>query len=411
MFARERGFLSQKGSGVGRGVKEKQVLIGVKLVDRTKSSTNAGTGLFSESDGTLNDANPLKEETIAMECPVVNTPDVGPNPPLPMQEANSASNAPGKPSYATATGKPNGKKVSVRTLFTPGGNEIDMVVPMDLFVLLVHDLLILLMIFSWERRWHTLLLLTISMDGLDPILENGPWFIWNNPLIQKKLHPDENLLKEDVSTVPVWVKLHGVPIMAFSEDVLSRSSYARVMIELRADVELKDNIVVAMPKITKEGHYTCNDCVEYEWKPPKCSSCKVFGHIHEECPKNTGAGEKKTVKKPSQTSEGVPIGPKMGFKPQKNIELNSNPFDVLNSVDNDVEFGTNRRTTNFVNNGDASSGSSFMNIDNDGQFASNTSIGEKIDKIERQIMGLLQVDHHDITGGEESEVSWIDEVL
>nr|GFC86087.1 hypothetical protein [Tanacetum cinerariifolium] len=24
-------------------------------------STNAGTGLFSESDGTLNDANPLKE--------------------------------------------------------------------------------------------------------------------------------------------------------------------------------------------------------------------------------------------------------------------------------------------------------------------------------------------------------------
>ncbi|GKF15294.1 hypothetical protein Tco_0056756 [Tanacetum coccineum] len=71
-----------------------------------------------------------------------------------------------------------------------------------------------------------------------------------------------------------------VPVTAFSEDGLSsivtklgtplmldsyksdmcmqywgRSSYARVMIELRADVELKDNIVVAMPKITKEGHY------------------------------------------------------------------------------------------------------------------------------------------------------------
>ncbi|GJV39930.1 hypothetical protein Tco_1418370 [Tanacetum coccineum] len=81
-----------------------------------------------------------------------------------------------------------------------------------------------------------------------------------------------------------------------------RSSYARVMIKLRADVELKDNIVVAMPKITREGHYTCNVHVEYEWKPLRCSSCKVFGHIHEECLKNIGAGEKKTVKKPSQTS-------------------------------------------------------------------------------------------------------------
>nr|GFA33295.1 hypothetical protein [Tanacetum cinerariifolium] len=42
-------------------------------------------------------------------------------------------------------------------------------------------------------------------------------------------------------------------------------------------------------------------------------------------------------------------------------------------------------TTDLVNNGAASSGSSFMNIGNDGEFASNTPIGEKIEKIERQI--------------------------
>ncbi|GJS49629.1 reverse transcriptase domain-containing protein [Tanacetum coccineum] len=92
----------------------------------------------------------------------------------------------------------------------------------------------------------------------------------------------------------------GTPLMldSYTSDMCmqswGRSSYARVIIELRADVALKDNIVVAMPKITKEGHYTCNVHVEYEWKPPRCSSCKVFGHIHEECPKNTGVGEKKT---------------------------------------------------------------------------------------------------------------------
>ncbi|GJR97523.1 retrotransposon protein, putative, ty1-copia subclass [Tanacetum coccineum] len=249
-----------------------------------------------------------------------------------------------------------------------------------------------------------------SMDGLDVMLENGTWFIRNHPLILKKWHPDENLLKEDVNTIPVWVKLHGVPVTAFSEDGLSatatklgtplmldsytsdmcmqswgRSSYARVMIELRADVESKDNIVVAMPKIIREGHYLCNVCVKYECKPLRCTSCKVFGHIHEECPKNIGAGEKKTLMKPSQTFRGVSVGPKIGFKPQKEyrpvpkkpsssnkkkgvvptIEVsNSNPFEVLNSVDNDAELGTNGGTTNLVNNEATSSGSSFMNIDN-----------------------------------------------
>ncbi|GJT03505.1 hypothetical protein Tco_0824674 [Tanacetum coccineum] len=197
--------------------------------------------------------------------------------------------------------------------------------------------------------------------------------------------------------------------------------------ELRANLELKDKIVMAMPKITREGHYTFNFSVEYEWKPPRCSSCKVFvrnkssqdlilpridqgvgstvfGHYHEECPKNTGAGEKKTMKKPSQTSRGVSLGPKMGFKPKKEYRLvpkkpnagfsgnkkkgveptievsNSNPFDVINSVDNDVEFGTNRGTTNLVNNEATSCGSSFMNVGN--SSSDTTPIIDKVWKFE-----------------------------
>ncbi|GKB46792.1 cytokinin dehydrogenase 3-like protein [Tanacetum coccineum] len=331
---------------------------------------------------------------------------------------NTAGNAPGKSSYTNITSKLSGIKVKVCTLFTPGGNGIDMVVLVDS----IRDIS--------ARFANTAYGFFLGKKVAYPVIANYMLclkmvhgFIRNNPLILKKWHPDENLLKEDVSTVPVWVKLHGVPVTAFSEDGLSaiatklgtplmldsytsdmcmqswgRSSYARVMIELRADVELKDNIVVGMPKITREGHYTCNVRVEYEWKPPRCSSCKVFGHIHEECMKNTGAGEKKTMKKPSQASRGVPVGPKMAFKSQKEyrhvtkkpntssscnkkkgveptIEVsNSNPFDVLNSVDNDVEFGTNRGTSNLGNNEATPSGSSFMNIDNDGEFASNTPI-------------------------------------
>ncbi|GKB55722.1 ribonuclease H-like domain-containing protein, partial [Tanacetum coccineum] len=294
----ERGFLSQKGSEVGRGVKEKQVPTRVKSVDRTKTNTDVGTGLFTESDGTLNDANPLKE------------------------------------------------------VVSP-------------YVIDEH----------------------VAMEVQSPLVAQT--YSVQSPVVEK----------EPVATKRGYSS-HGLTHIQsdMSMQSLDRSSYARVMIELRADVELKDNIVVAMPKITREGHYTCNVRVEYEWKPPRCSSCKVFGHIHEECPKNTGAGEKKTVKKPSQTSRGVSVGPKMGFKPHKEYRLvpkkstasssgnkkkcveptievsNSNPFDVLNLVDNDGEFGTNRGTTNLVNNEATSSGSSFMHVDNDGELASNTPI-------------------------------------
>ncbi|GKC95478.1 hypothetical protein Tco_1160920 [Tanacetum coccineum] len=64
---------------------------------------------------------------------------------------------------------------------------------------------------------------------------------------------------------------------------------------------------------------------------------------------------------------------KKGVEPTIEVS-NSNPFDVLNSVDHDVEFGTSGETTNLVNNEATISGSYFMNIDNNGEFASNTPI-------------------------------------
>ncbi|GJW00437.1 retrotransposon protein, putative, ty1-copia subclass [Tanacetum coccineum] len=303
----------------------------------------------------------LEDTTILGSFPLLSTP-----------VTITAGNAPGKSSYDNVTGKPSGKKLNIHTLFTPDSNGIDVVV-------LVESIRAIS-----KRYANTAFGFFLGKWVAYPVVAN-----YNNPLILKKWHPDENLLKEDVSTVPVWDKLLGVPVTAFSEDGLSAivaklgtplmldsytsdmcmqswvsSSYARAMIELRADVELKDNIVVAMPKIKGECHYICNVRVEYEWKPPRCTSCKVFGHIHEKCPKNTGASEKKTLKKPSQTSRGVSVGPKMGFKPQKEyrhvlkkptasssgskkkrveptIEVsNANPFEVLNSVDNDVDTST-----------------------------------------------------------------------
>ncbi|GKC35904.1 putative reverse transcriptase domain-containing protein [Tanacetum coccineum] len=188
------------------------------------------------------------------------------------------------------------------------------------FLSKVKGMLIRPMVSSWESGWLTPSLLT--MLG---ILGN----------------PDVNLMKEDVFNVSVWVKIHGVPVTTFTEYGLSaiatkigtplmldsytsdmciqswgRSSYARAMIEIRADAELKDTIVVAMPKLTGEGFYTCTIRVKYEWKPPKCTCCKVFDHIQEDCPKNLGLGVAKNLKKPILAPRGVPVG-------SKNVETSS----------------------------------------------------------------------------------------
>nr|GFD33666.1 hypothetical protein [Tanacetum cinerariifolium] len=69
------------------------------------------------------------------------------------------------------------------------------------------------------------------------------------------------------------------------------STYARALIEIRVDVELKDTIMVAMPKLVGE----------------------------DECPKNIGSSVVKNLKKPSQAPRVLLVGPNVGFKLAKQL--------------------------------------------------------------------------------------------
>ncbi|GKB36803.1 hypothetical protein Tco_0881745 [Tanacetum coccineum] len=127
---------------------------------------------------------------------------------------------------------------------------------------------------------------------------------------------------------------------------------------------------MAIPKLVGVGFYTCIVRVEYKWKPSRCACCKIFGHV----PKNIYSYVVKNMKNHCQTPRGVPVGPKVGFKlvkqvyrqvskknnvntsgnKKKDVEPtievnNSNPFDVLNSIENNVNLGTNGGTSNLAN--------------------------------------------------------------
>ncbi|GJT58192.1 reverse transcriptase domain-containing protein [Tanacetum coccineum] len=240
-------------------------------------------------------------------------------------------------SYANVTSEPSRNTMSFHTLITPAGNGVDVV------VLVAYPVVANNVRNTWGKYGLVKSMLNsstglfsfwfCSMDGLDAMLENDLWFIRNNPLIMKKCNPDVNLLKEDVGNIPVWVKLHGVLVMTFSEDGLSA--------------------------IATNG---------------------------DECPKNIGSDVAKNWNNPSQAPRGVLVCPKVGFKPIKQVYRPLSKKNNVNTSGNKKKDVESRKegTSNLASKEVNSSGSSFWNVGD--SSTSTTPIVDKIDKFEKLII-------------------------
>ncbi|GJW05997.1 zinc knuckle CX2CX4HX4C containing protein [Tanacetum coccineum] len=149
-----------------------------------------------------------------------------------------------------------------------------------------------------------------TKEGMEKVIENGPWLVRRGPLILNVWTPNTVLRKEEVKKAPMWVKMHHVSIAAYSEVGLSlittqigspimldtytsnmrvrswgKKEYARALIEISAERELMESIVIAIPLGKGKGHTLATIDIDYEWKPPLCSTCKIFDHTNEKCPK------------------------------------------------------------------------------------------------------------------------------
>ncbi|GJT13982.1 zinc knuckle CX2CX4HX4C containing protein [Tanacetum coccineum] len=109
--------------------------------------------------------------------------------------------------------------------------------------------------------------------GLESVLEGGPWLIRNSPIILKKWSMDTRLLKEELTRIPIWVKLHDVPIQVFEED----------------EADLVDIVTIGIPSLTEDDFTKETIRVEYEWRLPRCDICKIFSHVHDHCPKKVAS--------------------------------------------------------------------------------------------------------------------------
>nr|GEX91090.1 RNA-directed DNA polymerase, eukaryota, reverse transcriptase zinc-binding domain protein [Tanacetum cinerariifolium] len=64
-----------------------------------------------------------------------------------------------------------------------------------------------------------------------------------------------------------------------------KQRFARALIEMSADRELKENVIMVVPLEDGTGHTKEHIRVEYVWKPPTYIDCHVFGHSTDKCPK------------------------------------------------------------------------------------------------------------------------------
>ncbi|GJS34035.1 hypothetical protein Tco_0532417 [Tanacetum coccineum] len=99
------------------------------------------------------------------------------------------------------------------------------------------------------------------------------------------------------------------------------SSYVRGMIELQANVEVKDTIVMVVPRLVCEGFLS----VLFVLSMSANLVVVQVAIFLDDCPKNIVSCVLKNMKNLRQTVRGVQVS-------------NSNPFDALNSVEKDDDL-------------------------------------------------------------------------
>ncbi|GJW68929.1 zinc knuckle CX2CX4HX4C containing protein [Tanacetum coccineum] len=244
-----------------------------------------------------------------------------------------------------------------------------------------------------------------SRAGLEAVMESGTWLILKSMIILKKWSMDTRLLKEELTHILIWVKLHDVPIQVSEENDISliatflwqtcyvdsytslsvvmkrvgRSSFARCLIEVNSDADLVDVVTIGIPSLSREGFTKETIRVEYEWRPPRCDICRIFSHVHDHCPKKvfvgpsvkqtiryepkaTTSAPKKGVTNVGNTSQSTSMLKTTGYSSKKDILSISNSFSALNDEEEDDEEDVQNvydESANLFQNTKAGGSSSF----------------------------------------------------
>ena len=182
----------------------------------------------------------------------------------------------------------------------------------------------------WRHRSGWLVFKFQSEEDRRKVLEGGPYFAYGSNLILKSLPRCFRFEGEDVSSVPIWIKLPGLPLDCWNARALGkivskvgkpistdkltlskeRISFARVLVEVDASEDIISEVEVRLP--TGEVY---QQLVIPELIPKFCKRCKTFGHMEGGCGKGSeGKNSKVFENKMSRMGGGGPLDGVSGIR-------------------------------------------------------------------------------------------------
>ncbi|KAG5619842.1 hypothetical protein H5410_005060 [Solanum commersonii] len=129
--------------------------------------------------------------------------------------------------------------------------------------------------------------------GKNEVIQGGIYHFDSKPFIVKAWNPDMDFTREELHTVPIWIKFPGLDFKYWSPKGLSKLgsligkplmvdqnterktglNFARLMVEVDMDSTLPKMI-----NFRNEKGQLIDQKVTYEWKPTLCKYCKKYGH-------------------------------------------------------------------------------------------------------------------------------------
>nr|GEU86503.1 hypothetical protein [Tanacetum cinerariifolium] len=142
------------------------------------------------------------------------------------------------------------------------------------------------------------------------------------------------------------------------------SGYAIILIEINACNEFSDHSVMVVLNLEGNGYTKETIHIEYEWEPPRCSTCLIFGHSLVDFPKDAPKRVKSGGNNDGTKNFTILVKPKTQYRPKakQSTEGTSNSLKMTPFV------GTNKASTSCYNK------------------ESPSNKGDKINVVEKQIL-------------------------
>ncbi|XP_020702249.1 uncharacterized protein LOC110113881 [Dendrobium catenatum] len=193
-----------------------------------------------------------------------------------------------------------------------------------------------------------------NQEDYDLVWSGGPWFLLGKPFILQKWSPKFQPKRDELSSIPIWVKIVDLPLALWTPKGIStiasyigiplsvdnltakraRLTFARVCVSVSKDSTLPDEIPINIEGMDIQLK------VIYDWKPSRCEGCGFMVHTYSSCksnpnpnpvvfpppkPRNRGRSTSRNPRPRAPASTEIPPSPPRVILERKNVTVETLP--------------------------------------------------------------------------------------